>query len=853
MIINATSHTIKNIWPIFLFIFLIFIAFFGTLKSGIHIENIDFSSVKVEQLYIKLDKKLIVKAKSLVIKKQQNSSLSLKESALIIDNFLLIDQLFEMIDIEQLSYNQEGYKVYFTRNTFYIQSIPINVELQFFATGHNTFDMNILKASIKPLELNLSGKISIDLEKELFVFENTFELFGIQGLSLIDIKKNLLTYHIQSENFIHQHLTDLMNFIAPKVELDPLIKAWIHENIVGENYKIEFLEGQYDLKTEEYFPHSIHAKAIVEKAFVTFEPSVPPAAIDTIGILLMNDQLHFDVINPIYENKPLDKVSVAINNVITTGTKIIIDLTAKSLLDDKIHKILHAFKIHVPIVQKSGATQANIRLDIKFLPFDINATGTFSVFPGLFTLDGLEMSTQYGDIILDNTLIHLKNANLRYKNLFDINATGTYDAKKEYFTGAIDINTLLLDFGKTHLIDMKNIQNKEASFYLENNQTNILLPFLEASMHFGDKYNRFELHNLEKIAPYSPLMKDMNLMHGTGSVHTKDFLHYDANVSLHQLTTPLLENGVMVNQMNINLSTDTKVVDLTTLGSKLTAKVDDNLTLHVKDINLSISQNSEDFDIPIPTTIIGKNSSLEIQESLKHILSDHYVLKMKGKELHLISQKQKTHFEVEKKKNYFSLHGISMDAPFSNALLGKSYFINGDFSLQIEGLDDKNNRGMFILQKTYIKDLKFFNNLMATINAVPSLIIFTNPNFSSEGYFVENGYIEFEQHGDIYTLKELQLRGASADIVGNGTIDISKNTIHLTLQIRTLKTFSSILDMVPLVGGLILGEDKRISTNITVTGSLDDPTIETHLVTDALMSPLNIIKRTLELPFELFK
>ena len=181
------------------------------------------------------------------------------------------------------------------------------------------------------------------------------------------------------------------------------------------------------------------------------------------------------------------------------------------------------------------------------------------------------------------------------------------------------------------------------------------------------------------------------------------------------------------------------------------------------------------------------------------------------------------------------------------------YFDKGDFSLQIEGKNSKEQNGTFILQQTYIKDLKFFNNLMATINTIPSLLVFNDPNFSQQGYFVQNGYIEFEQKGDILYITEMQLRGSSADIVGGGEVNLITDKLDLNLQIRTLKTFSSAIDMIPLVGGLILGDDKRISTNISVTGNISDPRIETHLISDTLMSPVNIIKRTLELPLEIFK
>ena len=39
-----------------------------------------------------------------------------------------------------------------------------------------------------------------------------------------------------------------MNFLAPQVELDPIAKAWIHENIVAKEYRLTHLEGKFDLK-----------------------------------------------------------------------------------------------------------------------------------------------------------------------------------------------------------------------------------------------------------------------------------------------------------------------------------------------------------------------------------------------------------------------------------------------------------------------------------------------------------------------------------------------------------------------------------------------------------------------------
>ncbi len=417
----------------------------------------------------------------------------------------------------------------------------------------------------------------------------------------------------------------------------------------------------------------------------------------------------------------------------------------------------------------------------------------------------------------------------------------------------MDINALSLKFGETHLLSIASLADQEAYLVIDKNTTHIALPTFDSTLSFREKSNVFTFKDMMLLKNHSPLMDQLNLSAGTVLVRTHDFENFEANISLNKLSTPLLENNTSVENLNLFLKTNSRIVDASTYDQKLSLHYDKALTVHINDLNLSVPKEESSFDTPIPIVLHGKNSSLLIKDTPKAILSDAYTIGLKGSDLSIKSKKGKTEFDVEKKSTYFSLHSASMDDYFTNALLGNSYFKGGNFSLNLEGKSSEENHGTFIVQNTYIKELKFFNNLMATINAIPSLIVFTDPNFNQKGYFVQNGFIDFDQEGDCFTIKDMLLRGSSADIVGNGQVNFADNSIALDLQIRTLKTFSSIIDMIPLVGGLILGEDKKISTHITVSGTIDNPKVETHLVTDALMSPLNIIKRTIELPLELFK
>lgn len=73
------------------------------------------------------------------------------------------------------------------------------------------------------------------------------------------------------------------------------------------------------------------------------------------------------------------------------------------------------------------------------------------------------------------------------------------------------------------------------------------------------------------------------------------------------------------------------------------------------------------------------------------------------------------------------------------------------------------------------------------------------------------------------------------------------NQMTLALKIRHWKHLA-MLSIDSYCWGLVLGEDKRISTNVDVIGDIDDPKIQTNVVLDTLKSPLHIIQRTLELP-----
>jgi len=86
--------------------------------------------------------------------------------------------------------------------------------------------------------------------------------------------------------------------------------------------------------------------------------------------------------------------------------------------------------------------------------------------------------------------------------------------------------------------------------------------------------------------------------------------------------------------------------------------------------------------------------------------------------------------------------------------------------------------------------------------------------------------------------------------LGKGTANIKQNKINLLLNLKT--DLASDVSKIPLVGYLIF-DGKSLSTTLKVTGKLNNPKIQTQLAKDIVVAPLNIIKRTLTLPYRLIK
>lgn len=851
MIINAISQTIKKIWKLLLFILVAFIIIILTLKEGIRVETISLPFVKVTQFYIKLDKKLIVNAKDVTIKSTKKEQTSYEEFITLTEYLPFINGLFDSISIQNLSYENNTIHFLYKNDIFYIDSKYLTLDSSI-SSKQKLLTLHVKEFILKDFDTLLKGKVEIDLKNDKYQFDGEYSISNLSGNATLLLEHNNLFYRIDSKEM--ETIEPFMEFLNTKVEIEPQINDWVYKNIVAKKYRIEKLEGLFDIKTFDYYPTLIKAIAHTQDIQVRFNPLVAPAHAKEVDVILENDTLTFLAKQASYQGKIVHNPNVYIYNLLNKGSGIIVDIKSNSILDNDIHNILKAFHIDIPLTQTSGTTSSSLILDVDFDPVGIRSVnGVFEFDNADIDLAGLHLYSQKGLIKLENTLITLDDVHMKYQELFDLHVSGDLNLSTLLFQGSTKLESINIDLGKQNLLHVKD-KTTDVSFEIKENATEISLHELYTKLIFEKKTSAFIIEDLSAIKQYAPLLQSLDIKEGNATISTQNFKDFIATAKLKNIETPLYKNGLHVKDLNLSINTDGEKFQASALEDKLRINFDKTLKIMLKDLDIQTSFASKessfkDFDVSVE----GISSNILDKNSTKKILNDKFLFKLTPTTMAFKSTYKKSSLDFEKSDEYLYIDSDKMPSDYINAIIGKKVFENGKFHIYIDGKNEENLNGLFFMHDATIKDLKFFNNLMAFINTIPSLATFKNPKFNEKGYEVQDGFINFTRKGNTLAIDDIKLKGYSADISGKGVLFLDTDRLNLELQISTLKSISGAIKNIPILKDIILGEDGRIYTNISVKGTLEQPEISTNIITDTILTPVNIIKRTIQLPFKIFK
>lgn len=688
--------------------------------------------------------------------------------------------------------------------------------------------------------------LSFDLEKPMY---EKSKLYGsrVYITNLTSLKKGIVHVDLKSDSMLNKNILEILKAYQIKLPVKQFSGTLSSKLLLEIPYEasrkmhaygdFKAQKAQFKLGNFEFFASSADVvlkdnNVIIEKSHVSHDDMLDADLtlnIDTKTSMAKGEAK----VNSFRIKKGKDEIvslkDFDTNINIDFNKKTVISLeklkTTLTLNDDALHIDIPEVSVIYPyssLLKQIDIKDANLKIDIyneNRIGFDIKAKNLNYPFEkdgkkiknlaanGVLQGDKTSIQTKNGDIsvILEKD----KNPLLKLKNIDLVLPENEGKSNKSYPNIDIDLQNSMLKLDKEHIYKTSwaklNIQNSKLSF--EGEGLDLELPVSKE----GKKVTKL-------------------LIEGT----------YENN---------LLKLNTKDNKLKLDYNIPNERIDMVLNGYDVIYNTEDSQS----------SKEKTDYYIK------GKNSNIIINE--KHIA--------KAKDYNFIFEKENTEINLNygsisflyKKdaKGNIILDAKNMDDEFLNALLGKELIKGGKVNLIATGKDDKIT-GYATFNETKIVDLAILNNLIILINTSPAIInpllaipsvvgMATNGGFNLNGYRITQGRVDFSYDfkNKYLDMNRIYTEGNGIDFDGNMTIDFNSSKVDAKLKLVFFKDYSKIVGYIPVINYMLLGDENRVDTEVTIYGTLDDPKYKTNLIEEGVSAPVNFLKRVITSPLQLFK
>ncbi len=821
--------------------------------AGIKLDTVKVADYNVEGLYIKLDKKLILKAENVILPKSKADP----SFNSVHDTFERIKYLltfFESIELKHIVFNNNIMSIEFSNDFLKLSSKDYEI------IGTVRREGKMLKGeipllSLKEHNLTLSGTLRYDLHEDILSTKGYFTLYNASGQFNASKKGNQIDFGLSSDTF-----TDLKSIID-KFALEESVRSWVVDKVKANNYKLLSLTGKGTVENGTFKMDfdALNGEVLFSDTQIHFKENLPPVLAPSFILTYHSGGLYFDLKEPTYEGISLNGSKVAILNLLNADTNLKLKIRADHRFENTMQNLLKAYDIVLPLDQQSG------KVNVLFMA-DISLKNTYQDF-------FVNVDLSRGDVLLGKAKFPIEKGNVQYKKgwitLKDIYLKDTF--YEGYLNGKLDVQKKKADF----IFDAKRITlgDEKETFFILNNETlpftlnyekdiNIKIPKLSMKLTNDANETSIQFNDLNKIKTYLP---DPGPLEDGGKVDikTKDFITYTFKGMLKRRSCFFYEKD---DQCKTRVPFEGKVTDkdldfyafdkrfyynkansrikLTNLNFDL----EKFLTIEKQKEKSEETKERDEAKETKSLIILGKNSQLRYADY--SLVTDSYDVEVKANgDINAIGSSSGDIIKFSKKKEIFSIQALRIQDKSLHPLIDFKGLQHGRYTLKLSGDPEKTMKGEIIVEGGVMKDFKAYNNTLAFINTIPALASLHNPGYSDKGFTIEKGLAEYRMiKQDKIIFDSIYIKGTSATIAGTGEIDLQKKTIDLNLAIQSARELGKLVGSLPLVGYILMGEDKSMTFGLQITGTLDDPQVKTSAGGDILSLPLKILKRALESP-----
>ena len=835
--------------------------------KGISIDNIKTPDTRISGLYIKLNKKLIVTINEINIlnttKDISQSTNSLNSLDVILNKIPYLYIFFDTIDIKSIKYEDEEGKLKYSNKNIFIDTKYLNLQTRSIAYDDGNIELDFEWLSLEDYDVTLSGKLNGSLHNSSYSFDGRYNIYEVVGDVGLNFSKDMLTYEIASDEFGYDKFENLMDNISLYANLGEDAKSWIYKNIKAHSYELISFNGRIDTKNFNIFPNEMRGKAVAKNVNVTFNKDVSAAKVEEAEVDFIKDELIILVKNGTFEGLKLNDANVTISNLIDNDNlNIKVNLFTNELFEDRIRKIVKAFGVEVPVIQLSGNNDAYIGIFVNVEPFGVDIVGDIKVFDSNLTIADTHFYSKYAEIELKNDTLNFRDSNLKMKNIFDLNANATLHASD----GILFANTTINEFGikanNTTVVQMENIST-EATMLIIDGGVKFEIDEYDVNLTFAEN-SIFEINSLEKVYHFVPLAKEYGVKNGTISISTNDFEDFYGLAHIYDIKNiPLMHQNKSIDMFEGGFVISKNGLNVKSFNDFFNININEEINVSIKNVDLLITDemlkknnqtiggsNSEQ----IPIHFLSTNASIIIEPLNITVYSNNISVNVdKNNDIAANFYDNDGFIDVQKSSDSLTIYANDFTSSFVNSIANKQIFDGGKFSTYVEGNSTEYFGGTFSFTDSALKEFALMNNLVAFLNTIPALLTLNDPKFSSSGYPVKKGFVQFVRMDDFLYIPNVFLEGYSTDISALGYVELDTKNIYMDIEISTLKALGEIINFIPLVNYIVLGEDGKITIQLAVRGTYDNPDIQTSILEGVAKSPLNVLKRVLQTPSRLFQ
>lgn len=814
---------------------------------GIKIDTLKVFHYRVDGLYIKLDKKITLKADKVIIPKRKSTP-SFGSVGKTLERVKYLLTFFEAIHLKEIDFDNNRLSIYFRDNILQLSSKAYLIRAKISRKGE------VLKGEVPILQLKkqnilIKGHFAYDLKKRTLVTDGTFLLAKALG-SFDAIKKhNHISFALKSEKFTQ--LKPIVNlFKMPKS-----VKNWVVDRVQAKAYRLDYLQGEGTIEDGLFKLDldQLKGKLTLLDVAIDFKEGLAPVKTPHLFLTYDTKGLFFGLDRPLYQDKSLAGSRVSIVNLRENNTTLSVNLKLNTPFDATVKKLLNAYHVHTPLVQKEGLTNASVKIEVglKKRYHHVVTEATFT--KGDIVIGKVTLPVVRGGVHYENGVVALQDIVLQAAN-YAGTIDGKLNLKKRELNAVFDTQYLYIGKKKEPLLSLKKERLPFRLTY--KNGINVKIPKLAVSLKHTKKESRLTLSNLSKVKAY--LSSEIPIEEGgEATIVTKDFQRYHFSGEMKRSKCFLYEeNGACKTRLPFRGTVTPTNIELYALGKKFyynqsKSRVELN-GIHI-DLKRFLKFKDEKKSNKKRLVIIGKKSHLRYGEY--QLLTESYDVEVSANgDINATGSAGGDIVTFSKTKDIFSLQALRIKDEILHPLIHFDGLKGGRYSIVTKGNPDKVMSGEIIVEGGVMKDFKAYNNVFAFINTLPALATLHNPGYSDKGFAIESGVVKYRIiHGDKIIFDSIYIKGKSATISGKGELDLKQKTIKIDLGIQTARELGKVIGSIPLVGYILVGKDKSLTVGLKIRGSLDKPEVSVLAAKDILTYPFELIKRTLTAPQNLIK